>query len=181
MFVILGFLLAIPLGIAFGIAGMILMVTIIGILLIPLLIGLFSGLYNATLLEYLDNKRGFLDSFGYAWTIITSKFWHSVGCMGIFYFMAYVIQGSLSVLQSIFNLGATLTVPTINNLDEGDTESSITILIVTIVFFIVYFIISFIINAILQINQSIVYYGVKEDNDNVNLKNDIDLIGSSEA
>ena len=41
--------------------------------------------------------------------------------------------------------------------------------------------VSFIINAILQINQSIVYYGVKEDNDNLNLKNDIDLIGTSEA
>jgi hypothetical protein len=180
-FVILGFLLAIPLAIAFGIAGLILTVTIIGISLLPLLVGLFSGLYNATFLEYLDNKRGFLDSFGYAWTIITSKFWPAVGCMGIFYVMAYIIQISLSIIQSAFNIGATLTIPTVDNLDVGDTESSMAIIILTAILYIISFVASFILNAILQINQSIVYYGVKEDNDNINLKNDIDLIGSSEA
>ena len=181
VFIILGFILAIPLAIGFSIVGVILAITIIGILLLPLLIGLFSGLYNATLLEYFDNKRGFFDSFGYAWTIITSKFWHAVGCMGIFYFMAYIIQGSLSVLQSILNLGSALTIPSVDNLDVGDTGSSIGVIIITIVFFILYFVVSFVINAVLQINQSIVYYGVKEDNDNVNLKSDIDLIGSSDA
>lgn len=179
IFVILGFLLAIPLGIAFGIAAVILAITIIGFLLLPLLVGLFSGLYNATLLEYLDNKRGFIDSFGYAWTIITSKFWPAIGSMGIFVFMAYIVQISLSIIQSIINTGSALTIPT--NTINIDSEISTTMLIITIIVYIITFVVSFIINGILQINQSIVYYSVKEDNDNVNLKSDIDLIGSSEA
>jgi len=180
LFIILSFFFGLVLLIPFGIVSVIVSITIVGMLLLPLIVGLYMGLFNATLLEYLEDKRGYFDSFGYAWTIITSKFWPAIGCMGIFYLMAYIIQISFSIIQSIFNLGTSLTIPINGNLDIGDTQASTAIVIVTIILYVVSFVVSFLVNAVLQINQSIVYYSVKEENDNINLKSDIDLIGTSE-
>ena len=131
-----------------------------------------------TLLEYLDQKRSFFDSFGYAWSLITSKFWHAVGCMGIFYLMSYVVQMSLSLIQSGFNLTSQLTIPNSGAVIE---DSNLFFIIFTLVIFIITFFVGILLNTILQINQSIVYYGLKEDNEQVNTKSDIDLIGEDNA
>ena len=174
MFVILGILIGIPLTMAFGVAAVIVSITIIGILLLPLFVGFFAGLYNMTLLEYLDQKRSFFDSFGYAWSLITSKFWHAVGCMGIFYLMSYVVQMALSLIQSGFNLTSQLTIP---NKDVVVEDSNLVLIVVTLILFMITFFAGIILNTILQINQSIVYYGLKEDKEQVNTKSGIDLIG----
>jgi hypothetical protein len=46
--------------------------------------------------------------------------------------------------------------------------------------FLLTFLVSSILNVIVQINQGVVFYSLKEDNENINTKSDIDLIGSSE-
>ena len=177
MFVILGFILAIPLAIIFGIVGFILAITIVGILALPFLIGIFSSLYHMTLLEQLDNKRNFWDSFGYAWQLIRSKFWHAVGCIGIFYLMAYVVQMGIGFIQGIVQGVQSITViqepVTIDEMPVGS-------LILAIVISVIAFIISTTLQTIIQVNQSIVYYGLKETSENVNTKSVIDEIGSGE-
>ncbi len=173
----LGFLLAFPLIIILGVGMFVLAITIIGILAIPLLIGLFAGLYNMTLLEYLDNKRTFWDSFGYAWTLITSKFWHAVGCMGIFYIITYIIQLGLSIFQSIFNTANILT--GIENTNASIDEQNIGMTIFLIFMFILTFLVGIIMSNINQVNQSVIYYGLKEEKENINTKSEIDLIGDN--
>lgn len=176
-FVLFGFILAIPLGIVFGIIGIILAITIVGILALPFLVGIFSSLYHMTLLEQLDNKRNFWDSFGYAWQLITSKFWHAVGCIGIFYLMAYIIQMGIGFIQGIVQGVQSITV-----IQEpvGMEDMPIGSLILAIVISIISFIISTTLQTVIQVNQSIVYYGLKETSENVNTKSVIDQIGSGE-
>ena len=176
LFVALGILIGIPLALVFGIAAVIVSITIIGILLLPLLVALFTSIYNMTLLEYLDQKRSFFDCFSYSWSLIFSKFWPAVGCMGIFYVMSYVVQVALSLIQSIFNITSQLTIP---NADAVTEDSSLFLIIVTLIFFIITFFVGILLNTILQINQSIVYYGLKEDKEQINTKSDIDLIGAN--
>ena len=176
-FLVFGFLLAFPLLLIFGIGMFILAITIIGILGIPLLVGLFAGLYNMTLLEYLDNKRTFWDSFGYAWSLITSKFWHAVGCMGIFYIITYIVQLGLSIFQSIFNTANILT--GIENTNASVDEQNISMTIFLIFMFIVTFLVGIIMSNINQVNQSIIYFGLKEGKENINTKSEIDLIGDN--
>ncbi|WP_336068651.1 hypothetical protein [Mesoflavibacter sp. CH_XMU1404-2] len=176
-FVVFGFILAIPLAIVFGIVGFILAITIVGILALPFLVGIFSSLYHMTLLEQLDNKRNFWDSFGYAWQLISSKFWHAVGCIGIFYLMAYVIQMGIGFIQGVVQGVQSITV-----IQEpvGMEDMSIGSLILAIVISVISFIISTTLQTIIQVNQSIVYYGLKETSENVNTKSVIDQIGSGE-
>jgi ABC-type phosphate transport system permease subunit len=96
--------------------------------------------------------------------------------MGIFYVMSYVVQVALSLIQSIFNITSQLTIP---NADAVTEDSSLFLIIVTLIFFIITFFVGILLNTILQINQSIVYYGLKEDKEQINTKSDIDLIGAN--
>ena len=94
--------------------------------------------------------------------------------MGIFYLMSYVVQMALSLIQSGFNLTSQLTIP---NKDVVVEDSNLVLIVVTLILFMITFFAGIILNTILQINQSIVYYGLKEDKEQVNTKSGIDLIG----
>jgi hypothetical protein len=178
LFLILGFLMLLVLIIPIIITGIVLSITIVGILLLPLLIALIAGLYNMTLLEFINqNKKSFFDCFGYVWKLITSKFWHAVGCMGIFYLMSYVVQLAIGLIQSGFNLAGSLTIPD-NVMVEENT--GMIYIVLSIILFIISFLVGTVLNCILQINQSIVYFGLKEELENVNMKSEIDLIGHIE-
>jgi len=177
-FIGLGVLLAIPLAVVVGIMVFILAITIVGILAIPMVIGLFTGLYHMTLLEQLDNKRNFWDSFGYAWTLITSKFWHVVGCLGIFYLISYVIQLSIGVIQNVFQTANVLTQVDPQNIVE---PQGLGMTIFGLLIFFITFLISTTLATFIQVCQSIIYYGLKEEKENINTVNIIDQIGSGEA
>lgn len=177
-FLVCGILLGIPLIIALGIGTFVLMITIIGLLLIPILIGAFSLFYNMTLMEYLQDKRGIWESFGYAWALMTKKFWAAVGSAGIFYLMAYVVQNVITLIPYMFFMGSVFTTTQQDNPNPQEIGASFMAMML-VVFFIT-FIVGAILNNITQLNQGIVFYSLKEDNENINTKSVIDQIGSGE-
>jgi len=178
VFLICGILLGIPLVLALGIGIFVLAITIIGFLLMPILIGAFSLFYNMTLMEYLQQKRGIWDSFGYAWTLMTKKFWAAVGSVGIFYLMAYVAQNVITIIPYMFFMGSMFTTIPEGNANPQEIGASFMVLMLAVFF--ITFIVGTILNNITQLNQGIVFYSLKEDNENINTKSVIDQIGSGE-
>lgn len=179
IFLLCGIILGIPLIFVLGIGAFILVITIIGFLLLPFLVGAFSLFYNMTLMEYLQAKRGIWDSFGYAWNLMTKKFWAAVGSVGLFYLMAYVLQNVITMIPYLFFLGDMFT-----SAQQGDNlnpeEVGASLMVMMLVIFFITFIVGIILNNITQLNQGIVYYSLKEDNENINTKSVIDQIGSGE-
>ncbi|MCK0110060.1 hypothetical protein MWU58_12195 [Flavobacteriaceae bacterium S0825] len=177
IFLLCGILLGIPLIFVLGIGAFVLMITIIGILLLPFLAGSFSLFYNMTLMEYIRQERGIWDSFGYAWTLMTSKFWASIGSVGLFYLMAYVVQNVITMIPYLFFLGDMFT-----SAQQGESlnpeEVGASLMVMMLVIFFITFIVGIILNNITQLNQGIVFYSLKEDNENINTKSVIDQIGS---
>jgi len=170
-----GFLLMIPIAIVGGI----LILTFIGVLLVPILIGIVMLLYSGTLIEYLEGKKGFFECFGYSWKLITTKFWASVGCVGLFYLMGSIVQQIVTIIPYIFGVASMFVdIDTAESVDKANIVNSVMILMLVI--FILSFIVGIFINNIIQLNQGIVFYSLKEENENINTKSDIDLIGSSE-
>ena len=55
-----------------------------------------------------------------------------------------------------------------------------TMTVMMIAIFLLTFLVSSILNVIVQLNQGIVFYSLKEDNENINTKSVIDQIGSGE-
>lgn len=179
-FLVCGILLAIPLMIALGIAAFILIITVIGVLLTPFLIGAFLLFYNMTLMEYLEQKRGIWDSFGYAWTLMKKKFWPTVGSVGLFYLMAYVVQNVIAIIPYIFGMASLFTTTINDGGNPNPQEVGSTFMVIMMAVFFITFFVGTILNNITQLNQGIVFYSLKEENENINTKNTIDQIGSSE-
>lgn len=179
LYLICGIILGFLVFLIAGIASFVLTITIIGILLIPLVIGAVSLLYQGALMEYLNNKKGIWDSFGYSWKLMTSKFWAAIGCVGLFYLMSYIAQQVVSLIPYIFGMINLFTEiePGVNP-DPNDIGKSVTILMLAI--FLLSFLVSSFLNLIVQLNQGVVFYSLKEEHENINTKSDIDLIGSGE-
>ena len=179
IFLICGILVAIPLMLGVGILLFVLAITLIGILAMPMVIGAVSLLYQGTLMEYLDEKRGVWDSFGYSWKMMSSKFWAAIGCVGLFYLMSYIAQNVIALIPYVFGMVNLFTELETNTAPEPlAIQKTMTVMMLAI--FMLTFLVSSFLNIIVQLNQGVVYYSLKEDNENVNTKSDIDLIGSSE-
>ncbi|MFT4610938.1 MAG: hypothetical protein ACJA1H_002351 [Glaciecola sp.] len=179
IFLICGILIFIPLIFGIGILLFILAITIIGIFAMPLVIGAVSLFYQGALMEYLDEKRGIWDSFGYSWRMISSKFWAAIACVGIFYLISYIAQNVVALIPYIFGMVNIFTEIETNTLsDPMVIQKTMTVMLLAI--FLLTFLVSSFLNVIVQLNQGVVYYSLKEDNENINTKSDIDLIGSSE-
>jgi len=179
IFLLCGILLAIPLVLGVGVLLFVLAITIIGILAMPLVIGAVSLLYQGTLTEYLDGKRGVWDSFGYSWKLMSSKFWAAIGCVGLFYLMSYIAQNVIAIIPYIFGMVNLFTELESNTAPEPLTIQK-TMTVMMLAMFMLTFLVSSFLNIILQLNQGVVYYSLKEDNENINTRSDIDLIGGSE-
>ncbi|MBO6607123.1 hypothetical protein [Psychroserpens sp.] len=178
IFVLCGILIAIPIAIFVGLLAFVLAITIIGLLALPIVAGIVSLFYQGSLMEYLERKRGLWESFGYNWKLMSSKFWASVGSVGLFFLISYIIQYAIALIPSLSYFMDVITESqsgTFNTFEPDPFSSTL-----TIAYFIISFIITSVLNAIVQMNQGIIFYSLKEDNEHINTKSDIDLIGTSE-
>ncbi|SDS61634.1 hypothetical protein SAMN04515667_2576 [Formosa sp. Hel1_31_208] len=179
IFLVCSIIIAIPLMIFVGLIAFVLTITIIGILGLPLVLGAVSLYYQGSLMEYLEHKKGIWSSFGYSWKLMSSKFWAAIGCVGIFYLMSYIAQNIIALIPYIFfivDMVAEIQ-PGVNP-DPQELGKSMTVVMLAI--FLLTFLVSTFLNIIVQLNQGIVFYSLKEDNENINTKSDIDLIGAGE-
>jgi hypothetical protein len=179
IFFICGLLLALPMLVGVSVLLLVLAITIIGFLAMPMVIGALSLLYQGALMEYIDDQRGIWSSFIYSWKLMRSKFWAAIGCVGLFYLMSYVIQNVIAIIPYAFGMVSLFTEIETNTPADG-TAIQKTMTVMMLAIFLLTFFVSSLLNIILQINQGVVYYSLKEDVENINTKSAIDLIGSSE-
>ncbi|MEY8848426.1 hypothetical protein AB9K26_06410 [Psychroserpens sp. XS_ASV72] len=179
IFLVCGILLVIPVGLVAGIASFVLAITIVGLFLIPLVIGAVSLLYQGALIEYIENRKGIWESFGYSWTLMGSKFWAAVGCVGLFYLMSYIAQNVVALIP-YFAFIVDLITETQSGVNPDPQAINKSASIMMIAIFVLTYLVGTFLNVIVQVNQGVVFYSLKEDNENINTKSDIDLIGSGE-
>lgn len=174
MSMVVGLLLLIPLGIL----SFILVITIVGILFLPLIIGAFTLFFGCSLMEYLEAKKGLFECYNYSWKLIASKFWAAVGSVGLFYFMSYVVQNIVSLIPYLFGMVSFFTTIEQQGADTEEIGSFMTLMMLLVFF--LSFLLGTVLNNIVQLNQGIIFYSLKEDIENVNTKSEIDLIGSGD-
>lgn len=177
-FILCSIAISIPMFIVFVIGAFILTITIVGIMALPLLAGAFMLFYGMTLMEYLEGERGIWDCFSYAWDLLKSKFWAAVGSVGLFYLLVYIIQNIISIIPYFFGMASMFT-----TVSEGSTNSEDLGATMTVVMLVVFFLTFFtgtVLGNVVQLNQGIVFYSLKEEKENINTKSVIDQIGSGE-
>ncbi len=179
IYLICAIVMVIPITIVAGIVSFILTITLIGILLLPLVIGAVSLFYQGTLMEYIEHKKGIWNCFGYSWNLMGTKFWAAIGSVGLFFLMSYIAQNVIALIPYF-----AFIIDMLASIEPGKTvdpqEFSKSMSVIMIVMFVLTYFVSMVLNIIVQVNQGIVFYSLKEDQENINTKSDIDLIGSSE-
>ncbi len=179
IFIGFGILIAIPIGIVVGIVSLILTITIIGILFLPVVVGIISLLYQGGLMQYLADNKSIGKAFAYAWELMSSKFWHAVGCVGIFYLMSYITQNIITMIPYFIFVVDMLT-GIESGMDFQNSEAftqKFSLMIMMI--FILSFLLSTVLSIVVQVNQGIIFYSLKEDRENISTKFDIDQIGTN--
>ncbi|MCH2196381.1 hypothetical protein [Kordia sp.] len=176
-FILATILISIPLLIATSIVMAILTFTLIGIPFILFVVAFISLFYHSAIMEYIksDNK-GVFDCYGYSLQLCFQSFFPAVGAVGIFMLITGVFQYVLGLTQEgiLYFIGISVYEdPTYLN----DLEKTSFIFMIAFILQIAIYLINFIISAIIQIHQAIVYYGLKEDRENIYTRSAIDHIG----
>lgn len=178
MFVITGIVVAVLLMIPVGLISFILLVTMIGAILIPFVFGGIMLFYTMTFMEYLEGKKGVWESFGYSWTLLKSKFFPAIFSVGLFYLISNIILQVLIMIPYILGVFQVLTSPEQGNLNPEQISNMMFIMLLAIFF--IGFIFGSVLGSIVQVNQGIIFYSLKEKNENIQTKSIIDQIGVSE-
>ena len=178
VYIFASILIGIPLTMVAAVLVFALFITLIGIILVPFAIAVFSLFYIMALMEYMEGERSIWDSYSYSWKLLSSKFIASVGSVGIFYLMSYLVQNVITLIAYIFGMVRMFT--TVEDGNPNPEDFSGTMSIIMIITFMAGFLLGSILNSIVVLNQGIIYYSLKEDNESINTKSIIDQIGSGE-
>ena len=92
--------------------------------------------------------------------------------------MSYIAQNVVAMIPYFAFIIDLVTGVDAETVSPDEINKSASVMMVAI--FMLTFIVSTLLNIIVQVNQGIVFYSLKEDQENINTKNDIDLIGSGE-
>ncbi len=175
---------SIPVGflaiIVVGIVSIILSITIIGIPFLLIVGAVFSMFFHATLMEYLNTNKGVFECFTYGLNMCFQKFFPAMGAIAVFFIMVFVLQMIVGIIQLIITsiLGiTTLSDPNSFNIVQETWSFQFMVLLIFQLFS---YLFNLITSAIVQINQGIIYYSLKEEKENIHTQSTIDEIGSGE-
>lgn len=180
-FMLATIVISIPVLIVAAIAGFILAITCIGIPFLIFLGALLSFFYHSALMEYIkSDEKGVFECFGYSLKLCFQKFFPSIGAIGIFIILGAIFQSIFGIIHTVIMMFTGLTsFENPSQMSEPETWSAL--FIILFVLQIISYIINLLVSAVLQVNQAIVYYGLKEDKENINTQHTIDEIGSAKG
>jgi hypothetical protein len=164
-----------PISLIAGLLSIVLTVIIIGIPFALIMLTALSLWMYLSFFDYLNNNSSYFDALKNGWNILFQNFWHHIGSTIIFYIIVTIIHGIVSFIPYIIGIVIILT-----DASEGRKPDSETFtffgLLMTITFMLsVLF--AYILGNLVVVNQGIIYYSAREENENLSFHKDIDLIG----
>lgn len=177
VFFLASLIIMIPL--AFIIMGimMLLMMIVIGIPLVFIVAPALMSWMTLSYYDYITTENGYFQSLGNGFELLKRKFWPIIGSTVIMYIIVQMIVGIFSFVPYILTFaGFMISIDTESQ--NSDPYSGLAIAMTILM--IVYTISSFTLQNLIFVNQGIIYYSVKDEEENYSIKSDIDLIGQNE-
>ena len=156
-----------------------LIVVIIGIPLLFIVIPAVMCWISLSFYDYVSTDNGYFDSLGNGYRMLKKKFWPIIGSTAIMQIIVQVVIGVVSMIPYTIGVATVFTNPeAMQNKVNGVPEGLSLIMVLISVLMIVSILLNYTLQNLILINQGIIYYSIKEESENVSIKNDIDLIGS---
>lgn len=170
-----------PIIILISLLSIVLFVIIIGI---PFVLILFSGVISwmyLALFDYINNNNGYFQAMKNGFNLLFQNFWHHIGATAIFYLIVTVIHSIVSLIPyfiGIFGVIADTATEDGQQLANQETFSFLGLMF--LITFILSLVLAYVLSNLMIINQGIIYYSAREENENLSLHSGIDLIGRDE-
>jgi hypothetical protein len=175
VFFLVIFLLSITAGLI--IMGLIiaLMFVLIGFVLAIIFVPAILALVQLSFYEYMNSEIGVFDALGKGFKKLKQNFWPIVGSTVVMYFIIQIVVSIFSLVPYIIGIASMFT-----SLDNGNSQEETLsfVSIMMVLFMCLTLLFSYILNNLLVVNNGIIYYSLREQNENKNTINDIDLIGT---
>ncbi len=167
-------LLILPLAmVLFGVLFLLVFI-IIGIPLFLIVIPAFLSWIALSYHEYIIKRVGFFEALTTGFSLLRQQFWTIVGTTALMFLAVQMIQGTVTMIPYIIGFIMMFTTDGVNEASDIQAKASI--------FFVVMMVLSvlasYIFNNFMIINQGLIYYSLREENENNTTKTEIDAIGT---
>ncbi len=181
-----GRLLVFILGLVFIIFPLLMLLFTLLFLMIFIIIGLpllliampaVLAWINLSFYDYLTEKTGFFRAFKNGFLLLKQQFWTIVGTTFVMLMLIQIVQGIITMVPYFigiiyfFSSGQT-------NMSDPESEGLATMGIFAAVIMILAVLLSYFFNNLVLINQGLIYYSLREENESTSLISNIDLIGA---
>lgn len=149
---------------------------LIGIPLILIFFPTIMSWISLSYYEFIVKKVGFFEALKNGFSLVKQQFWTTIGTTFIMIVLVQIIQGFITMIPYIIGIVLMLVSTSNPEVSQNDKLSGMSVFMAIIMVFSV--LMSYIFNNFLIINQGLIYYSLREENENVTTKSDIDLIGT---
>lgn len=152
-----------------------LMFIVIGFFLALILVPAILALVQLSFYEYMNAEIGVFDALGKGFEKLKQNFWPIVGSTLVMYVIIYIVMLIFTMVPYIIGVASLFT----NIENQGAQEETLSFVSIMMVLFMCLSILfTYILNNLLLVNNGIIYYSLREENENKNTLSDIDLIGT---
>jgi hypothetical protein len=154
------------------------MFIVIGIPLAIILIPALIALVQISFYGYLNEEIGVFEAFGRGFYKLKQNFWPITGSTIVMYIIIQTVSTIFIAIPSIFGMIRLFTDVHSQGNPDADRVSFFSVMIVIILCGSI--LAGFILNNILIVNSGIIYYSLKDQNEDISILSDIDLIGKAD-
>lgn len=151
---------------------------LIGIPLLFIIIPAMMCWFSLSFFDYISTDKGYFEALGNGFSLMKQKFWPAVGSTAIMYLIMQIVVGFASMIPyliGVFSMFTDLETQTSPNIQP---EKFSFLMLMLGISMILSLLLNFIFQNLLLVNQGIIYYSIREENENNTSKNEIDLIGT---
>lgn len=152
---------------------------IIGIPLLFIIIPALMCWFSLAFYDYISTDKGYFDALGGGFSLLKQKFWPCVGSTAVMYMIMQIVVGFVSMIPYIIGIFSMFT--TLESQDGSQVpqpENISFFMIMMGVTMVLSLLLNFIFQNFILVNQGIMYYSIREENENNTPKSEIDLIGT---
>ena len=171
------FLISIPLLLILGVVMLLLFFIIIGIPLLLILAPAYVAWMTLSLYVYMNSDVGFFEAVGKGFNLLKEKFWPIVGSNLVMTIIIQIVLTILTMIPYAIGMASVFTSAQSQNFEEENAFSFFGVIMAIIFVFSV--LLNYILNNLLLINNGVIYYSLREHNENNQQQSEIDSIGST--
>lgn len=149
---------------------------LIGIPLLLLAIPTAVSWITLSFYEYINHKQTFFQSLGSGFTHLRNQYFPNVGSLIVMYIIVQISMSVFTLIPYGYGMASVITSTQNNSFAGGNGFSTLKIMMTIVM--VVSILMSYILNNLLLVNQGLVYYSRRENDENISSKDSIDLIGS---